>query len=269
MKDRVVYTALIGDIDSLKQPLAVDPRYDYICFVGPGGRTKPAEGVWQIRVAPAVLDDDRLLARYIKTHPEDLLKGYSWCVWIDGNIAVSSDSFYSLIDGIIDSGAEVAIGAHPYRDCAYDEALAVLSAGKARLHEMSRAVDFLSSEGFPRHAGLFETNVLLRSLESEDVKKMDEMWWKCISEVSRRDQLSIVYCARAAGVEIAPLFPEGTNVRSCEWVSYDYHDRTPARGFLAKKWNGLRQCVSKILLKHKIFRSTAQGGHALRATRGR
>lgn len=252
MKDRVVYTAIIGNIDSLVQPRETDPRYDFLCYVRSGTRRRETEGAWQIRELPEMALDDRMLARYVKTHPEDLLQGYSWCVWVDGNIAVKSPSFYSLVESKIAGGVQVAICAHPYRDCAYDEALAVLSAGKARLAEMSRAVDFLAAEGFPRHAGLFETNVVLRAIGPQSVRRMDKLWWKCISEVSRRDQLSLVRCARKADVTIDTLFPAGTNVRDCEWVSYEYHDRTPARSFLGKKWNGLRQFVSKILLRLKI-----------------
>ena len=78
MKDRVVYTAVVGDIDALQQPGAIDPGYDYICFVRKGECGSGAEGAWQIREIPADIGDDRMLARYAKTHPEELLKGYTY-----------------------------------------------------------------------------------------------------------------------------------------------------------------------------------------------
>lgn len=254
MKDRVVYTSIVGGFDSLMQPQVTDPRYDYICFVRRGERRTAAEGVWQIEEIPVDIEDNQLLSRYPKMHPEDLLAGYSWCVWIDGNITLRSASFYQMVDSIVGAGAEVAICRHPSRDCAYEEAYAVLSAGKAGYREMSGAVDFLSAEGFPRHAGLFENNIILRSLSSARVRELDGLWWECLCRISRRDQLSLVYCARRTGVEIVPLFPAGTNVRDCEWVGYVRHDVNPQRNWLARKWNGLRQVVSKWLLKRKIAR---------------
>ena len=231
-----------------------DPRYDYICFVRKGTGRELGSGTWKIREIPADIQDNRLLSRYAKTHPEELLADYSASVWIDGNIAVRSSSFYQLLDELFSKGVEIAIGRHPWRDCAYDEAYAVLSAGKAGYAEMARVVDFLSSEGFPRHAGLFENNVIMRSNKSEAVRKFDRMWWNCISNLSRRDQLSLVYCAQKAGVKITPLFPVGTNVRDCEWVTYVRHDHAPQRSWVGKKWNGLKQAVSKCLLRRKLTR---------------
>ena len=60
MKQRVIYTSIVGDIDSLMQPQVVDPRYDYVCFVrNPEGLDG---GIWQLRAIPAEIDDDRMLS---------------------------------------------------------------------------------------------------------------------------------------------------------------------------------------------------------------
>lgn len=253
MKNRVIYTAVVGDLDGLLQPLVSSPEYDYVCFVRKGCAAGLDGGLWQIRELPLDIPDDRLLARYAKARPE-LTGDYEWSVWTDGNISIRSESFYDLIDSKIASGVPVSVMKHPRRDCAYDEAYAVLAAGKAGYGELSRIVDFLSREGFPRHAGLFESGIMLRHNILPSVRKMDDLWWECLSALSGRDQLSLVYCARKAGIEIDPLFPSAVNIRDCEYVKYVYHDRTPRRSFFGKKWNGLRQAVSKWLLRRRIAR---------------
>ena len=49
MNKKVIYTCLVGNYDVLRQPLAIDESYDYICFsndikeerVGSNIKTKP------------------------------------------------------------------------------------------------------------------------------------------------------------------------------------------------------------------------------------
>ena len=140
MKNRVIYTAVIGGLDGLLQPIVPSSEYDYVCFVRKGCAAGLEGGLWQIRELPVDIPDDRLLARYAKAHPE-LTGGYEWSVWMDGNISIKSESFYDLLERKIASGVPVSVMKHPKRDCAYDEAYAVLSAGKAGYGELSRIVD--------------------------------------------------------------------------------------------------------------------------------
>ena len=113
---------------------------------------------------------------------------------------------------------------------------------------------YLRDKGLPRHAGLFENAVLLRRGGDDAVAAMDSMWWDCLQKLSGRDQLSLVYCARECGVEIAPLFPEGCKLRDCAYLDYVFHDRVPARPWLVKKWLDARRRVAKWLLQREIDR---------------
>lgn len=252
MKQRVIYTSIVGDIDSLMQPQVVDPRYDYVCFVrNPEGLDG---GIWQLRAIPAEIDDDRMLSRYPKLHPEELLPGYEWTLWMDGNLSVRSESFYELIDSLIDSGVQMAAPRHPSRDCVYDEARAVVAADKESYSVAMRVIRYLKDKGFPRHAGLFENAILLRHGGDPHLAAMDAMWWACLQTLSGRDQLSLVYCAHECGVDIAPLFPEGTLLRDCEYLEYVFHDRRPSRAWLIKKYHDARRRLAKWLLQREIDR---------------
>lgn len=250
MKDRVIYTSVVGDIDVLMQPQVVDPRYDYVCFV------RKADGLdggaWQFREIPADISDDRMLSRYPKLHPEELLPGYEWTLWMDGNISIRDEAFYGRIDELIASGVQMAVARHPLRDCVYDEAYAVVAADKEHYAVARRVIKFLDSKGFPRHAGLFENSILLRRSGDAAVAKMDAMWWECLQSLSGRDQLSLVYCARECGVSITPLLPEGILLRDCSWLTYIYHDRQPARPWLIKKFFDARRRLEKWCLRRLL-----------------
>jgi hypothetical protein len=252
MKDRVIYTSVVGDLDTLMQPQVVDPRYDYVCFV------RKAEGldggIWQLREIPVVIPGDRMLSRYPKLHPEELLPEYEWTLWIDGNISISSRGFYDRIDELIAAGVQMAATRHPLRDCVYDEAYAVVAADKERYSVARRVIKFMLAKGFPRHAGLFENSILLRRGGDQALEAMDAMWWNCLQTLSGRDQLSLVYCARECGVTIVPLLPDGMLLRNCDWLTYVYHDRRPERPWLVKKYYDARRRLAKWSLRRVLRR---------------
>lgn len=245
MKERVIYTSIVGGFDALMQPEVTDPRYDYVCFVRKGEAGAGRAGLWQLREIPVDIPDPRRLSRYPKMHPSELLPGYRWSLWMDGNLQIVSELFYRRVDEIIESGVEMAAPVHPKRDCIYDEALAVVSAGKEEYAPAARTIKFLRSKGYPRHAGLCENALLLRDGGSEAVRRLDAMWWECLGSLSGRDQLSLMYCARECGVRIAPLLPEGRSIRDWDALAYVYHDRKPAGGWLAGKWRGLLKALAK------------------------
>lgn len=250
MNRRVIYSSIVGGIDSLMQPKVVDPRYDYVCFVRNASGLDG--GIWQLREIPVPISDDRMLSRYPKLHPEELLPGYEWSLWMDGNLCVRTKAFYDLIDDLIASDVQMAAPLHPLRDCIYDEARAVVAADKESFSAARRVIDFLKSKGFPRHAGLFENAILLRRGGNPAIASMDSMWWDCLQKLSGRDQLSLVYCARECSVEIKALLPEGCRLRDCDCLEYVYHDRTPERPWLVKKWHDARRRVAKWLLQRAI-----------------
>lgn len=257
MNKRVVYTSVVGDIDALMQPKVVDPRYDYICFVR---KSEGLDGgIWQLREIPADISDDRMLSRYPKLHPSELLPEYEWSLWIDGNICISSEAFYERIDSLIDSGVQMAAPRHPLRDCVYDEAYAVVAADKGGYSMAVRVINFLSAKGFPRHAGLFENAMLLRRSGDAALDRMHQMWWDCLQNLSGRDQLSLGYCARECGVTIVPLLPEGVLLRNCSFVEYVYHDRTPKRPWIVKKCRDAWRRLAKWLLRIKLGRLRVSG----------
>lgn len=249
MNRPTIYTAVIGSIDSLMQPKVVDPRFNYVCFVRKGGGR---QGVWQLRELDADIEDDRMLARYAKMHPCELLPDCDWSIWMDGNLSPRTEDFYELLIECMAEGTPLRTFVHPYRKCSYEEAYACVAAGKESLGPAMSVIRFLKAEGFPRDYGLCETSIMLRSHKDMKVRMLNVLWWQLLQDLSKRDQLSFMYCQRKLELPWKPLMPEGTNMRSCDCLEYVYHDTKPTRPWIVKKWNGGLLMVSKWILRRKI-----------------
>ena len=95
MNKKVIYTCLVGNYDVLRQPLAIDESYDYICFSN--DIKEERVGVWQIRPIPFKHKDKARLSRYVKILPHRALEDYEWSLWMDANIQITKKEFYSIV----------------------------------------------------------------------------------------------------------------------------------------------------------------------------
>lgn len=103
MNKIVIYTSLTGGYDNLPQYEVVDPNFDYICFTN----DYPAEskvGQWEIRPIPVDLKDNQRLSRYSKLMPHTVLENYEWSVWLDANLVIVNQKFYTNIFDKIKEG---------------------------------------------------------------------------------------------------------------------------------------------------------------------
>ena len=187
----VIYTAIVGGYDEIMQPKVVDDRFDYILFSN--DIQEKQIGVWQVRPIPYHNEDNTRICRYVKTHPEELLEGYSASVWIDSNIRIITSAVYERIIELYESGSLIASMNHPVRDCIYEEAFEVMY---IRYEQEQVVVDWchlLRREGYPKHNGLYETGVMFRIHDNDQIKDFNNLWWNCIEKYSKRDQLSFNY----------------------------------------------------------------------------
>ena len=107
MKKRyVIYTALIGGYDAIQQPLVVDNRFDYVLFTDVVRESKI--GVWQIRKVDYTNANMIRIARYVKTHPMELLPDYDCSVWMDANLQITSSYIYEKAIELYNSEALIA-----------------------------------------------------------------------------------------------------------------------------------------------------------------
>ena len=82
---------------------------------------------------------------------------------------------------------------HPERDCIYEEAKAVLKHRRDNAKTVKSQIKKIKEDGFPKHFGLSENNVLIRYHKDPITIKFMDKWWNMLKKGSKRDQLSFMY----------------------------------------------------------------------------
>ena len=219
----VIYSAVAGGYDDLQPPGFRPPDCDFVLF---SDQPLQVEG-WEVRPFNYVHQDPTRTARFVKLHPHIYFPDYDKSIWIDANIAIRGD-FRTLFSRLTH---EEFIGSffHPLRNCIYAEGRKCISLKKDRRQVIRRHLKRYRHEGFPRKAGLWETNVLLRRHNDPGCIRLMDAWWRELEIGSRRDQISLPVVAERLSVIIAPLGERGENVREHPLFALSQH--SPARIF--------------------------------------
>lgn len=220
-----IYTCIIGAYDKLRQPAALADGFDFICFVGQGEEHAETDGFWQIRELPFTLGDKHLDSRYPKMHPQELLPDYECSVWIDGNIEILDNTIYKAARIKEAAGVGYAGVSHPDRDCTYEEAKKCRDMRYISWFGLARIWATLAFVGLPRHAGLFEDNLIFRRHGKQEIVAFDAMWWDKVLHFCRRDQLSVMWCLRKCGIPRDYFLPQGQNTRNNPGFRYILHEK--------------------------------------------
>ena len=238
MKQFAIYTACIGGYDEIRQPVVVNNRFDYFLFVDEV--KEDSIGVWKVRQVKYTHPDMTRIARYAKTHPEELLPEYDATLWMDMNLQIADEYVYNRFMELYDSQIQIASVQHPERDCVYVEAFTMSNWRFEHDYVAFEWCHKIRKEGYPVHRGMFETNVLFRC-KSEAMTIFDEMWWDCINAFSKRDQFSCNYVLWKLGVKEDFFFPQGTHSQNTEHVNFAYHSDNAKRKIVQTKyWENLR-----------------------------
>ena len=189
--NKVVYTCITGDYDSLLEPTYLCDDFDYICFTDNQNMTSD---VWEIRSLPKETDGLSQVKkqRYVKINPHKCLSEYDLSIWVDGNIELNGD-LNKFLDNTLKDDCAIYIPKHPQRDCIYNEAEAVLSMKKDTIGNVIPQIDEYEKEGFPRNYGLVQSNIIVRKHNDKNCIKLMECWFDELKNKSHRDQLSFNY----------------------------------------------------------------------------
>ena len=216
MAQKVVYTVLTGGYDRLAQPEVTAPGWDYICFTDREGR----DGVWQLRPIPYE-GSPVLRARWAKLHPHLLLPEYERSVFMDANLCITGPELYQVEQ-------RLAVLPHPQRDCVWEELRYCYLKDKVSIRTAVRWHRFLRRMPMPRHAGLAETNILVREHKHPQVVALDQRWWELLLQSGgSRDQLCFTPALHQLGLATPPwIFGPGRNARNVACVRYENHPAT-------------------------------------------
>ena len=209
----VVFTAIFGNYDDLKEPVSQDAPCDFVCFTD--GILPSRMGSWRvIRVATDSKQHPRLQAKRYKILSDEVFpngklgpqfreaemsRPYDLSIWIDANRRITGSGFVSSMRQNL-GGGDWAMFVHPDRDCLYDEADVCMSLPKCQGYGIPEQIEAYRTK-VPPHGGLHACTVIVRREPlAEHLSTMSRLWWDEINNRTLRDQLSLPY--------LLALFPD-------------------------------------------------------------
>lgn len=233
----VVYTCITGRYDHLLPPSVVDPALDYIAFVTD---ERIASDVWDIKT---IACDQALghakLSRRPKILAHEYLGDYDRSVYVDGNIDIIGD-----VSALIDchSGTPFLTFKHPDRDCVYAEGEVCLRSGKGDRRMVLRQLQRYRSAGYPEHNGLANANVLIRAHNDPSVRRLSELWWSEVRDLSGRDQISLPYASWRSRVPYETLGSQNVYGNSDVFAIRSGH-----RPSASSRWHQLKKRARQVI----------------------
>ena len=207
----VVYTAILGGYDDLKEPLLKLDNIDYVAFLD---KNLNCETQWKIKSIPEnikELKNNTLINRYLKFHPSELFKDYDYAIYIDGNIKVISD--LTSMTYSVNKEIGISLHKHQYRDCVYNEIEACKLLKKGNYKLLKEQVERYKAEGFPNNYGMLEGTVIVSDLNNDKATNLLNEWWEEFkNSESLRDQIALPYVLWKNKIKIDDVGNLGNNL---------------------------------------------------------
>jgi len=203
-----VYTCVTGGFDEITKPMFVHPDVDYFMF---SDTKSPDAFPYKNRLCHYRDLDARRTARFVKTHPDILLRDYDLAIWVDANIMFRSSlaPFIAVVDR---AEADVGVIFHATRTSFADEAEECALIGADDRDILEEQVSKYRASG-TSETSLIETNFIIANLREPRVRKFFNAWWTEIAGHSLRDQVSVNYAAESAKLKMVSLLESGRTVR--------------------------------------------------------
>ena len=188
-----VYTCSIGGYDWVLKPRVKPDNADFLRFSD--RRPIFARGWSHRSISYGVSGlSPRLISRFPKIRPCEVLSDYEIGVWIDSSVEVIGD-ITPLLREFEQSGSDVALFSHPSRRTVGQEIAYALSVGRIPSQFAERA-----EQQRKRYEamGLLERNIcectiLFYRLHSQPLKDASDRWWSELNTFTERDQISQPY----------------------------------------------------------------------------
>ena len=239
----VVYSALFGNYDLIREPLLSPENIDYYLLTD---HRIPENSLWkhyeESRVLPReILGDPVLCNRWCKMHPHLLFPEYDYSIYVDANIWIFSDltPAAAWLDRY-----PAAMFRHKKRDCVYEEIQACIDQNKAGTDSLRKHQEVIRAQGIPRHWGLLEASIIARKHSDRQCILLMDSWWEAFLRNSRRDQVSLIEVLWKAGIKPEQIGKLGRNLQRCNMFIQMPH-RVPGGPELPGTIEELRKILDK------------------------
>lgn len=196
------YTAIFGlpnqSVDDLAPIPTKLPGWDYICFTNL--HIPPQKGWIIVKVEMESLNPILEAKRY-KWMSHKYLGDYDLTVWMDAYIAPNpmfSELIKQWVIEMVEKRTYILHRLHEQRDCIYDECDAVVKFRRDTPERVSKVQEQLKELKFPKHWGLFDTNIIFKMHKNREIQDICEAVFQQLEATSYRDQLAtpIIYYTR-------------------------------------------------------------------------
>ncbi|MGI0500999.1 glycosyltransferase, partial [Limnospira platensis] len=190
-KKIIVYTCNFGNYELVKEPLAVDPRVEYILFTD---RKDIKSQTWKVVQINDFPENPRRASRLPKILPNKYLPQHDISVYIDSSLELKTPDVLKMVEECME-GHDIALYKHYERNCVYDEIdfcekSDIRNVDSVTCSEIRAKYDSIN---YPKNNGLFENGFIFRK-NTPPIKQLNEMWWREYSFGSERDQFTLMYC---------------------------------------------------------------------------
>jgi hypothetical protein len=188
----IVYTAILGDCDSLKPAPAGADRC--VCFVDDLAMCNQDSRGWTLQVHPKAPDPRREAWR-LRCVPHQIFDAYDTVVWIDASFTLTNLPLL-LQDS---KGHDLSALRHQARVSCYEEGREVVRIGQSDEADVARQMAAYRQDGFTP-SQLSISCIIVRA-HTPKVSAFNERWAAEIQQhPGDNTQLSIDYCAWKTGV---------------------------------------------------------------------
>ncbi|MCT4552681.1 MAG: DUF616 domain-containing protein [Alphaproteobacteria bacterium] len=249
----VIYSCMTGGYDDIL-PVPKDNNIDFVMFTDTPKDKLPKDSNWEFRqIDSTVARDSHFINRYYKVHPHKFLSDYEASIYIDSNIQIMNTDYIKDRHNELLGGKEIiSIPKHPERKCVYEEISGVIINNKDKLGKVKNSLKFLIREGYPEKNGLFENGFTWRRHNNKKCIEVMNTWWKVLSDpnLSKRDQLSLVYSAWKHDLKIEMFWKDGKCCKTSDDFKWSKHPRKRKYRFKGR---------NKVLHELNIIMLQAQG----------
>lgn len=174
---KIIYTAILGTYDLLKEPTIITPDWKYICYTN--NKNLKSDN-WQIIYAN--LEEIKQVRRLKIVVPFE----YDLSIWIDASIEINCNLDEFVRDY---HKGYFTLMKHPHRGCVYQEAEVCIKRRKDNVAVITNQMNTYRQQRYPANNGMVATGILIR-VYCDQVIRFCEKWWNEVNIHSRRDQLS-------------------------------------------------------------------------------
>jgi len=181
----IIYTAIFGKYDTLKEPTVITKGWKYICFTN---RKDIKSDVWEIKHIENKNLSNVKAARCIKIRFFDYIDA-DLSIWCDASmqININLDDFVKQYHR-----GDFTTLQHPARKCIYEEGYACIKLKKDKQETINKQMLRYYNEKVPQHLGMIQSGLMIRN-RNKDVISFCSEWFKEVKNGSCRDQLSFNY----------------------------------------------------------------------------